>query len=75
MDLYVSDSIITIKNKGKLPDPLPDFFEPWARGDLSRHEGGSGLGLPITGQSMNLHGGKATISQEGEYVVVTLSFK
>ncbi|MSU06709.1 HAMP domain-containing histidine kinase [Spirochaetales bacterium NM-380-WT-3C1] len=75
IDLYVSDSIITIKNKGKLPDPLPDFFEPWARGDLSRHEGGSGLGLPITGQIMNLHGGKATISQEGEYVVVTLSFK
>lgn len=75
IDVYVSDSTIKIVNKGKLPNPLPDFFEPWARGDLSRHEGGSGLGLPITGQIMSLHGGKASIAQEGENVVVTLSFK
>ena len=75
INVYVNSSTIRIVNKGKLPDPLPDFFEPWARGDLSRHEGGSGLGLPITGQIMNLHGGKATIAQDGEDVVVTLFFK
>ena len=74
VNVYVDKNIIKIVNKGTLPYPLPDFFEPWARGDLSRHEGGSGLGLPITGQIMNLHGGKAEIAQENDKVVVTLTF-
>lgn len=74
VNVYVDKNIIKIVNKGTLPYPLPDFFEPWARGDLSRHEGGSGLGLPITGQIMNLHGGKAEIAQENDNVVVTLTF-
>ena len=74
VDVYVDRNVIKVVNKGSLPSPLPDFFEPWARGDLSRHEGGSGLGLPITGQIMNLHGGKAEIAQENDNVVVTLTF-
>lgn len=74
VDVYVDRNVIKVVNKGSLPSPLPDFFEPWARGDLSRHEGGSGLGLPITGQIMNLHGGKAEIAQENDKVVVTLTF-
>ena len=74
VNVYVDKNIIKIVNKGTLPYPLPDFFEPWARGDLSRHEGGSGLGLPITGQIMNLHGGKAEIAQENDNVVVTHTF-
>ena len=74
VDVYVDRNVIKVVNKGSLPSPIPDFFEPWARGDLSRHEGGSGLGLPITGQIMNLHGGKAEIAQENDKVVVTLTF-
>lgn len=74
VNIFVDKNVIKVVNKGTLPSPLPDFFEPWARGDLSRHEGGSGLGLPITGQIMNLHGGKAEIAQENDNVVVTLTF-
>ena len=49
-------------NDGSLSDAHVDFFEPWARGDLSRTaSGGSGLGLPIVGQVMRLHGGSASI--------------
>ncbi|MGN0906760.1 MAG: sensor histidine kinase [Bullifex sp.] len=73
--IKVSDGVIRVSNRGCLPDPLPDFFEPWSRGDISRHEGGAGLGLPIAGQIMRLHGGKATIRQEGENVVVDLDFR
>ena len=71
----VAEGVIRVSNRGSLPDPLPDFFEPWSRGDISRHEGGAGLGLPIAGQIMRLHGGKATIRQEGENVVVDLDFR
>lgn len=67
--------VITIKNPGKLPSSVPQFFEPWSRGDLSRHEGGSGMGLPITGKIMELHGGTASISETDGAVVVVLDFK
>ncbi len=67
--------VIRVTNPGKLPTPSPQFFEPWSRGDLSRHEGGSGMGLPITGRILELHGGSATIEQEDGLVVVTLDFK
>lgn len=67
-------AIIQVANKGHLPSPLPDFFEPWARGDQSRHEGGSGLGLPIIGQIMRLSDGKAEIHQEGDEVIASLFF-
>lgn len=69
-----ADKILTVSNRARLPQPLPDFFEPWQRGDESRHGGGSGLGLPIVAQIMALHGGRAEIAQRGEDVVVTLHF-
>lgn len=69
-----ADKVLTVSNKARLPQPLPDFFEPWQRGDESRHGGGSGLGLPIVAQIMALHGGRAEIRQEGEDVVVRLHF-
>ncbi len=72
--ISVKSNLVVVRNKGKLPSPQPNFFEPWARGDLSRHEGGSGLGLPIVGQIIRLHGGTASIGQEGDEVVVTLDF-
>ena len=72
----VSDDavMICISNSGHLPDPLPQFFEPWARGDASRTEGGSGLGLPIVYQIMELHGGSVVIGERDGTVSVTLSF-
>ncbi|MBR1920235.1 MAG: hypothetical protein IJ831_11515 [Spirochaetales bacterium] len=67
-------SIITVTNPGRLPSPAPQFFEPWSRGDLSRHEGGSGMGLPITGKILELHGGSARIEEKDGLVTVTLDF-
>ena len=73
--IKASDNTVTVVSRGRLgySDSL-SIFEPWARGDKSRHEGGSGLGLPIAGQITALHGGSASIRQEGDYVVVTLGF-
>ena len=65
---------ITVSNNGHLPHPLPQFFEPWARGDSSRTAGGSGLGLPIVYQIMELHGGSVRIEENGERVTVSLFF-
>ncbi len=73
--IKASHNTVTVVSRGRLgySDSL-SIFEPWARGDKSRHEGGSGLGLPIAGQITALHGGSASIRQEGDYVVVTLNF-
>lgn len=65
---------VAVTNHGRLPQPLPQFFEPWARGDSSRHEGGSGLGLPIASQIMEMHGGTISIGEEDGIVRVTLRF-
>ena len=72
--LEVRHGKVVVRNTGHLPEGHPDLFEPWSRGDRSRSEGGSGLGLPITGQIMRLSGGTVDIAQEGDEVVVTLDF-
>ncbi len=66
--------VIEIVNDGNLPDPLPLFFEPWSRGDQSRTSGGSGLGLSIVYQIMELHNGTVDITGEEGKVKVTLEF-
>ncbi len=69
--------IVRITNDGSLPKPLPQFFEPWSRGDQSRTGcGGSGLGLSIVYQIMELHNGSVDITEDEENgkVTVTLSF-
>ncbi len=66
--------VIEIVNDGNLPDPLPLFFEPWSRGDQSRTSGGSGLGLSIVYQIMELHNGTVDITGEDGKVKVTLEF-
>lgn len=63
---------IEVKNRGSLPSPRPQFFEPWARGDASRTSGGSGLGLPIVYQTMVLHEGSVTIDEADGIVTVCL---
>jgi len=72
--IEVADGRISVYNSGRLPSPLPDFFEPWSRGDQSRHQGGSGMGLPIVSEIMKLHKGKATISEKDGVVETTLDF-
>ena len=67
-------SVLEVRNKGSLPKPLPQFFEPWARGDSSRATGGSGLGLSIVAEIMELHQGTVTIDEEDGHVIVRLSF-
>ena len=64
---------IIVRNEGHLPNPLPQFFEPWARGDASRTAGGSGLGLPIVYQIMELEGGSVHIGEKDGIVSVTLA--
>ncbi len=55
---------ILIVNAGKIATEMNvDFFEPWARGNWSRSEGGSGLGLPIASSIMSLHKGTLAIRQ------------
>ena len=68
------NTVITVTNSGHLPNPLPQFFEPWARGDSSRSEGGSGLGLPIVYQIMELHSGTVMIGEKDGIVSVSLIF-
>ena len=69
-----ASAVITVRNSGKLPDPRPQFFEPWARGDDSRTSGGSGLGLPIVYQIMELHSGAVSIDEADGFVEVRLVF-
>lgn len=65
---------ILVSNLGSLPSPRPNFFEPWSRGDFSRTSGGSGLGLPIVYQIMELHEGRVEINEVEDRVEVTLVF-
>ena len=67
-------AVVEVRNKGTLPKPLPQFFEPWARGDASRTSGGSGLGLPIAYQIMMLHHGSISISESAGFVTVVMIF-
>lgn len=66
---------ITVISHSALPLGHPDFFEPWARGDISRHEGGSGMGLPIAGAIMSLHKGRVILDEKDGYVRAVLDFK
>ena len=67
-------TVLCIENRGRLPRPLPQFFEPWARGDDSRTEGGSGLGLSIVYQIMELHNGSVSIAEKDGTVITSLEF-
>jgi signal transduction histidine kinase/CheY-like chemotaxis protein len=51
---------------GILPEDLERIFEPFCQGtsDLWRHKGGSGLGLSISRQFIELHGGRMWVESE-----------
>ena len=74
VSVVVDGTVVRVRNRGRLPEDHPDLFEPWARGDRSRHEGGNGLGLPIVGQICYLLGAGVDIRQDRDDVVVTLDF-
>ena len=62
-----------IVNVGTIPQEMDvDFFEPWARGDWSRTDGGSGLGLPIASTIVSLHKGTISITQLSSDLVSAL---
>ena len=64
--------LISFKNKGeKIPEyKLDKIFEKFYRGDTSRTSstGGAGLGLAITKEIIELHGGKITVKNDDEYI-------
>jgi PAS domain S-box-containing protein len=63
LELWVSDN-----GKGIAPAFLRNVFEPFRQEDASptRSRGGLGLGLAITRQLVELHGGQITVSSAGE---------
>ncbi|HKU40369.1 MAG TPA: PAS domain S-box protein, partial [Polyangiales bacterium] len=63
LEISVSDT-----GQGIAPSFLPSVFEPFRQEDAgpSRHRGGLGLGLAITRQLVELHGGRIVARSEGE---------
>jgi signal transduction histidine kinase len=54
-------------NQGQVSeDTLAHAFEPWFRGDTSRSQAGSGMGLSIVRQVMELHHGTVQMVQSGD---------
>lgn len=60
---------VVVADSGKPIEGNPqDLFEPFARGDASRTEGGNGLGLSIAKTIADMHGYSLTLQQPyGEY--------
>ena len=64
-----------VANSGEVPaELLEQVFQPWFRADLSRSHDGSGMGLSIVRQVMELHHGMATMEQRGKEIVVVLQW-
>jgi two-component system, OmpR family, sensor histidine kinase BaeS len=59
--------IVSVQDDGEGIDAgtLPLIFDRFHRGDSSRHEDRSGLGLPIAKSLVELHGGKVYAESEG----------
>ncbi len=65
---------IRVANVGYVaPEEIPRLIERLYRRENSRPEGGSGLGLSIAAAVVRLHGGELSMSQEGEWTVVSLT--
>ena len=70
---------IVFKNKGdKIPEyKLEKLFEKFYRLDEARtsHTGGAGLGLAITKQIIELHGGEIYVKNEDEWIEFWVEFE
>ncbi len=62
------EMIVADNGRGIAPEFLPNVFEPFRQEDASpsRSRGGLGLGLAITRQLVELHGGQISAHSEGE---------
>lgn len=72
-----NSAVLTVKNKGEIAEAeMPHLFEPFYRLDKSRnrHSGGSGLGLFIVKNILDLHQFEYKLTNEGEFVVFTVDF-
>ncbi len=68
-------AIASIKNtSAKELDDTVDFTERFVRGDLSRTDGGSGLGLSIAKSFTENCGGKFQLTTNADLFVVTVTF-
>lgn len=78
LSLNIVDEKISIQltNRGKtIPkEKLTRIFEPFYRIDTARQTttGGTGLGLPITKEMIELHGGTIHVESEGNEIVFTI---
>jgi two-component system sensor histidine kinase BaeS len=67
--------IIEVKNTGTLSEEtLTHVFDRLYRGDKSRTDGGSGLGLSIAKAIMTLHHGTISIANKDGFVCLTMKF-
>jgi len=75
-DKAAGDSVvIEVKNTGTLSkETMAHVFDRLYRGDKSRTDGGSGLGLSIAKAIMNLHQGTINIDCKNNFVILTVSF-
>lgn len=68
-----SDVRITIENTGHIPeDDIEWMFDRMYRGNSSRPEGGSGLGLSIAKAIVDLHGGSITAENDEDLARFTI---
>ena len=78
IDLAAQDSnvLISLKNISREPLNVPaqELLERFVRGDASRNTEGSGLGLNIAKNLMELQGGSLQLLVDGDLFKVTLSF-
>ncbi len=76
MEEHSEDVELIFKNEGdKIPDyKLEKIFEKFYRGDEARTSktGGAGLGLAITKDIIELHGGATNVKNEDKYIIFTI---
>jgi CheY-like chemotaxis protein/anti-sigma regulatory factor (Ser/Thr protein kinase) len=70
LDVQENEQVVSVRDTGiGIPaNFLPSVFDPFRQADASatRRHGGLGLGLALTRQIMELHGGRVTAESDGE---------
>ena len=69
-------AVVALSDNGPgIPETERDnVVERFVRGDTSRHQPGSGLGLALVDAAVRLHGGALEISDNNPGLVVKMSF-